>query len=175
MRQIYKSNKGYYYKQTHTHTKRISVSMYNKLKNKENDQSHKKTTTILTKITSKKKHLEKYTKHKNKLNNHFSNNVLTIYYLEIDNKKYKIAIFKTIFEIKEKYHSKGYGTKIINEILGHVDYLLVKNIMNENANMFWQKFNHITTNKGFGKKILDLIKTKQEVIKPKYLLYAKST
>jgi hypothetical protein len=173
MRQIYKSNKGYYYKKTHTHTKRISVSMYNQLRNKKNDNLQKKPTT-LTKITSRKKHLEKYTKHKNKLNNHFSNNVLMIYYLHI-NKKYKIAIFKTIFEIKEKYHSKGYGTKIINELLEHVDYLLVKNIMNENANMFWQKFNHVSANKGFGKKILNLIKTKQEVIKPKYLLYKKST
>lgn len=161
---MYKSKDGYYYKKTSGYTKRISADMYQKTK------SHIVNPKKKSKITSREIHLEKYIKHKNKLNNQFTNNVLKIFYITLNKKKYKIAMFKTIFEIKEKHHGKGYGTKIINKILEHVDYLLVKNIMNENAKMFWQKFNHINMSNGFGKKILNIIRTKQKVIKPKYLL-----
>lgn len=62
--------------------------------------------------------------------------------ITINNREYgKIVFFLYKFEIKDSERGKGYGTKVIKEILDNniCNYLVIKNIADNNSLRFWNR------------------------------------
>lgn len=90
-------------------------------------------------------------------------NIIYKYKININGNEYRIGLFSFGYEIKEEFRGRGIGTEIMNKILKDYDFFLIKNIKDDKARKFWNKFNKLSIDEGLGKKMLDLINEKRRI------------
>lgn len=108
---------------------------------------------------------------KNKRLSRAPDNIIIKYKININGNEYRIGVFHHGFQIEEKFRGRGIGTEIMNKILKDYDFFLIKNIKDEKARKFWNKFNKLSIDEGLGKKMLDLIKEKKHITGAAFFIY----